>query len=210
MPATLAQLRFGVEEIEPLVHAATPTLRFAVAIESDRPVRSVLLDTQVRIAARRRAYEDAERDRLFAVFGAPSGWGTALQSLLWTRQTTVVPPFDGRVVAPLLVPCPYDLEVAAASYLAALGDGAVPLELLFSGSVFWTADDGRLQIERLSWEHEADCELPVATWRAAIDGHFPDAGWLRLRRDTLQRLAAYRARAALSWDEAVDALLEGR
>jgi hypothetical protein len=210
MEATLVQLRIGVRDVAPLDHAAAPTLRFALEVEADRPVRSLLLDTTVRIAVRRRAYDPAEQERLFAVFGATAGWGTALQSLLWTRQTTVVPPFDARADVDLLVPCSYDLEVAAAAYLAALGDGAVPLELQFAGSVFRVGDDGALQVERLSWELEAGWELPVAAWRAAIDRHFPGAGWLRLRRATLDRLAAYRARTALSWDEAIDALLEGR
>lgn len=209
MPATLAQLRFDVEEVAPLAHAAVPTLRFAVGIDCDRDVRSLLLDTQLRIAARRRPYGEAEQERLFGLFGAPSGWGTALQSLLWTRQTTVVPPFDGHVVCDLLVPCSYDLEVASTAYLAALGDGTVPLELLFSGSLFWAGGDGRLQVERLSWDHEAHCDLPVSVWRATIDGHYRGMGWLRLRRRTLQRLAAYRGRTSATFDEAIDRLLDG-
>ena len=37
------------------------------------------------------------------------------------------------------MPCTYDLEVAASRYLDALADGEVPLEFLFSGSVFYAA-----------------------------------------------------------------------
>jgi hypothetical protein len=41
-----------------------------------------------------------------------------------------------------------------------------------------------------------------------MDRHFPGSAWLRLGRDSFDRLHAYRARHAhLSWDDAVDALL---
>ena len=41
-----------------------------------------------------------------------------------------------------------------------------------------------------------------------MDRHFPDSAWLRLRRDSFDRLHAYKARGShLSWEDAVDALL---
>ena len=41
-----------------------------------------------------------------------------------------------------------------------------------------------------------------------MDHYFGDSPWLRLRRDSLDRLYAYRARNALpSWEDTVDALL---
>jgi Family of unknown function (DUF6084) len=84
----------------------------------------------------------------------------------------------------------------------------VPLEFLFSGTVFFTGADGALQTVRIPWTQEAEFALPVSTWREAIDRHFPDAAWLRLGRESFERLRAFRAREALaSWDEAVAALL---
>jgi hypothetical protein len=209
LAATLSQLAFSVRGVAPVEHAAVPTLRFAIGIEADRDVRSILLDTQIQIAARRRAYDAAATDRLFGLFGAPAGWGSALRTLLWTRQTTVVPAFSGSTEAELLVPCSYDLEVAASAYFDALEDGEAPLELLFSGSLFYAGAGGMLQVERLSWDHVAEYRLPVAVWREAIERHFPGAAWLRLEKETYDRLRDYRARNALSWEAAVERLLDG-
>lgn len=209
MAATLSQLAFGVRRVEPVENAVVPTLRFVLGIEADREVRSILLDTQIQIAVRRRAYDAAATARLFGLFGAPSGWGSSLRTLLWTRQTTVVPAFDGSTEAEVLIPCSYDLEVAASAYFDALEDGEAPLELLFSGSLFYAGPAGMLQVERLSWDHVAEYRMPVAVWRAAIERHFPGAAWLRLEKDTYDRLRDYRSRNALSWEAAVERLLDG-
>lgn len=209
MAGTLTQLSFSVRAGEPVEHAAAPTLRFVVGIESDRDVRSLLLDTQIQIAVRRRHYDGAAEDRLFGLFGPREGWGSSLRTLLWTRQTTVVPPFDGATEVELLVPCSYDLEVAASAYFDAFEDGHVPLEFLFSGAVFYAGAAGLLQVERLSWDHEAECRLPVALWKETMERHFPGTAWLRLPKDAFDRLVAYRSRNALSWEAAVERLLDG-
>ena len=50
--------------------------------------------------------------------------------------------------------------------------------------------------------------MPVSVWRDLIQQHYPNTGWLRLNRDTLDALAAYRsARGLLSLDDAVTSLL---
>jgi hypothetical protein len=209
-PATVPELSFAVEGAEPLEHAAAPTLRFALRIESpdEQPIKSILLDTQIQIAARRRPYDAAAHDRLFELFGPSANWGTSLRTLLWTRTTRVVPPFPGATVVDLDVPCSYDLEVIASRYFDALGDGDVPLEFLFSGSVFAGTP---LQVTRLSWEQEAEYRLPVSVWKETLERHFRGTAWLRLGKDAFDRLSAYKSRNALaSWDDAVDRLLEGR
>jgi len=210
-PGAIPQLALAVTDAARLEHAAVPTLRFALRVTSaGAAVRSVLLDIQIRIAATRRAYSHDADDRLFELFGARADWGTTLRSLLWTRTTLVVPPFTDATEVDLLVPCTYDLEVSAAKYLDALRDGDVPLEFLFSGSVFYAGADGRLQTARLSWELEAEYRLPVAVWRATMDAHFPGSAWLRLDRETHDRLVAYKSRRALpTWAEVVDELLGG-
>ena len=48
-------------DTERVEHAAVPTLRFALEISSVVPVRSVLLDVQLQIAARRRGYDAAAK-----------------------------------------------------------------------------------------------------------------------------------------------------
>jgi hypothetical protein len=203
-------LTFSVEGAERVEHAAVPTIAFALRIESgdERPVRSVLLDVQLQIAARRRHYDDAARDRLFELFGPPEQWGTSLRTLLWTRATLVVPAFTGRTVVQLPIACSYDLEVAASRYFDALVDGEVPLEFLFSGTVFYGTP---LQAARISWESEAGYRLPVSLWRETMDRYFRGTAWLRLPKGSFDRLTAHKSRHALAtWEDVVDSLLPER
>jgi hypothetical protein len=205
------ELAISVEDAGPLAHAAAPTLRFALRVErrSGGAVRSLALMAQVRLAVTRRAYDAATQARLVELFGTPDRWGDTLRSVLWTNASVQVPAFADEARVELCVPCTYDLDVAASKYLNALEDGAVPLELLFSGSVFYAGDDGRLQVAQLPWELEASFALPAASWRETMDGHFPHSAWLRLDRDLHERLLAYRAARTLpSWDAALRDLLD--
>jgi hypothetical protein len=203
----MVELGFSVAGAERVEHTAVPTLRFALRVSSEIPVRSVLLDVQIQIAARRRGYDLAAHDRLFELFGPTADWGTSLRTLLWTRTTLVVPSFEGSTRVDLDVPCSYDLEVAASRYLDALGDGDVPLEFLFSGSVFYSGDDGALQTTRLSWESEAEYRLPVRVWKETMERYFRGTAWVRLSKESFDRLSAYKSRNALaSWDDALEAL----
>lgn len=206
------ELGFTVLGCEPLRHAAAPSLRFSLAIDAQgAAVRSVMLDVQLRIAATQRGYSETEQAQLGDLFGEAHRWGDTLRNLLWTQATLVVPPFDGSTVVELIVPCTYDFDVAAAKYLAGLHDGDIPLELLFSGTVFYVGAAGAIQINRISWNAEAAHRLPVRVWRETMDHYFPNAVWLRLHRDAFERLVAFRARNALtSWEAVVAALLEGR
>jgi Family of unknown function (DUF6084) len=212
LASAVPQLGFAVTGARRVEHTAAPTLGFGLRITTsdERVIRSVLLDTQIQIAARRRAYDARAQERLFELFGATKDWGTTLHTLLWTRVTLVVPPFTEATDVELHVPCSYDLDVSASRYLDALADGEVPLELLFSGTVFYGGEDGVLQAGRISWEQDADFRLPVATWRETLEHHFRGTSWLRLRKDTIDRLAAYRARHALaSFEDALEELLDG-
>jgi Family of unknown function (DUF6084) len=203
------ELAFRVEGAEAVEFAATPTLVLKLRVEevSGTPIRSISLATQVRVAANRRGYTSAEQQRLVDLFGDPHRWDSTLGSLLWTNLTTVIPPFAGSTLVDLSLACTYDFEVATARYLHALEAGSVPLELLFSGSVFYQAQAG-LQVERIAWDKEARFYLPIEVWERAVQAVFPNTAWLRLPVDTFERLASYRARHALpSWEAALDALL---
>jgi hypothetical protein len=201
------ELAFTVEGAARLEHAAVPTLRFALGVEAGREIRSVLLDIQIQIPARRRGYDADAHDRLFELFGPIADWGTTLRTLLWTRTTLVVPAFTGSTVVHLDVPCSYDLEVAASRYMDALPDGEVPLEFLFSGSVFYSGEDGELQTTRLSWETEAEYRLPVRVWKETMERYFRGTAWVRLSKESFDRLSAYKSRNALAtWDDALEAL----
>lgn len=205
------ELAFTVRDGGVLEHAAAPSLRFVVAIETlaaAAEVRSVALTVEVRIAATRRRYESGERDALIELFGRPEEWGRNLKTLHWTTLTANVPPFAGTTEIELPVACTYDLEVSASKYFSALEDGTVPLEFLFSGTVFYDGADGRLQVARIGWDKDAEYRLPVSAWREMIDRYFPDSAWLRLPRATFNRLLAYKAsHTLLTWDQAIERLL---
>jgi hypothetical protein len=204
------ELGFEVRAVRPLAHVAVPTLSFELSVTSLRghAIRSVLLDVQLQIAARRRSYDDDEQQALAELFGTPDRWGSTLATVPWTRVTAVVPAFEDSAVVQIPVACTYDLEVKESRYLNAVRDGTVPLELLFNGTVFYTGGDGALQTALIGWDKEAEYELPVRAWREAIDLHFPGTAWLRLGRESFDRLTAYRSRRQLTgWDEAIESLL---
>jgi Family of unknown function (DUF6084) len=203
-------LDFKVEGAEVLEYAAAPSLLFKLRVENleEEPIRSVVLNTQVRIAATQRHYDTIEQERLLEVFGEPHRWGHTLRSLLWTHTTLQVPRFSGSTVVDMPIPCTYDLEVVAAKYFYALEDGEVPLEFLFSGTVYYAEEGGRLQIARISWEKEAEFRLPVRVWKEMMERYFPNTAWLRLHRDAFDRLYDYKVRMGLpTWEAAVEALL---
>lgn len=209
--ASAPALSFEVASAEAVRHAAAPTIAFGLRVSSDGDVRSLMLAAQIRIAAPARGYDEATQARLVDLFGAPEGWGRSLRSLLWTHATVLVPPFSGDTTVELPVPCTYDFEVASAKYLHAVEDGEVPLEFLFSGTLFYAGPGGALQTARISWESEAGFRMPVGVWREAVERAFPGAAWLRVHRDVFDRLAAYRARRTLpTWDGVLEELLEGR
>jgi hypothetical protein len=203
------ELRFSVEGAEPLARAAIPTVVLRLVVEriSGGAIRSATVGVRVDIAPARRAYDEATQERLVDLFGTPDRWETTLRGIGWSRATVLVGPFEDRTTAELPLPCSYDFEVAAAKYLAALGDGEIPLDLMFSGSVLYDAG-GYVQAAPIPWDREATYRLPVGVWRAAMESVFGDSAWLRLPRDTFDRLSAYRARSAYtSWEAAIDSLL---
>jgi hypothetical protein len=208
---TLPSLAFAVESAEAVRFAAAPTVAFAVRITSDMPVRSLALNTQIRIAPARRRYSDRDRQRLVELFGAPERWGETLRTFRWAQISAHVPPFADTTSVELAVPCTYDLEIATAKYFYALDDGDVPLEFLFSGTIFFITDGGALQTVQIPWECEAAYAMPVRAWKDAMEQHFPGSAWLRVRDDVFDRLVAYKARHALpTWEATLDELLEGR
>jgi hypothetical protein len=203
-------LDFRVEGAEVLEYAAAPSLLFKLHVENleGEPIRSVSLNTQIRIAATQRHYDTMEQERLLEVFGEPHRWGNTLRSLLWTHTTLQVSPFSGTTVVDMPVPCTYDLDVVAAKYFYALEDGEVPLEFLFSGTVFYAGEGGRLQIARISWEKEAEYRMPVRLWKEMMEQYFPNSAWIRLHKDAFDQLYDYKVRMGLpTWEAAVEALL---
>ena len=191
-------------------YAAGPTLvfRLRVTAADNARVHALALRCQIRIEPARRSYEPAEADGLADLFGERSRWGSTLQPVQFAQVSVMVPSFTGEIETDLAVPCTYDMDIAATRYLAALDGGEVPLLMLFSGTAFTGA--GGFQVEPVPWDREAAFRMPVATWREMVEQHFPGCGWIRLPRDTMDALVAYRSRHALpSWEATVAALLEG-
>jgi hypothetical protein len=195
-------IRFRVLSARAEAHAAAPTVAFTLRAEAPRRVHAIALQTQIRIDPVRRRHDDAEQRGMAEIFGDPSRWGRTQRSLLWAEVSRVVPAFDEICEFEMLVGCTYDLDLASTKYLHALRGGVVPLTFLFRGSVFTEGEHG-LAVSMLPWDREASFDLPVETWRGAMDAFFPDQGWLRLRRDVLDALLAYKARHAHATWEAV-------
>jgi len=171
----MPDLNFAIEGAEPVPYAVAPELNFklrvtdAAGIEA-LPIPAVALRCQIRIEPTRRPYVAAEQDRLLDLFGEPSRWGQTLRSMLWTHTSLIIPPFTGRTVVDLPVPCTYDFNIAATKYFYALESGEVPLSLLFSGTIFYAEQDGGyLQASPISWEKEASYRLPVRVWKEMMD-----------------------------------------
>lgn len=206
----MSDLAFAVTGASVEPYAAVPTLLFHLAISDavDEAVQTIALRCQVRIEPRRRHYAPGEEDALAELFGERDRWGDTLQSLLWANTSSIVPGFRGSIQTDLPVVCTYDFEVATAKYLDALRDGEIPLEFLFSGTVFVRAEGG-IQADPVPWRHEASYRLPAAVWREAMDRYFPNSTWIRLRRETFDRLYRFRSRAAqATWEGTIEALLD--
>jgi hypothetical protein len=211
-------LRFACIGARPEPYAAGPSLVFDVQVSDDsgQRVHSVALRTQIRIEPRGRSYSPEETGKLADLFGAPSRWGKTLNPLQFAQISTTVTGFSGSTVVPISVPLTYDLDVASTKYFHGLtadgedgaDDRAVPLVLLFSGVVYYAGIAG-VQVGLVSWHEEATFRLPVATWRAAMDAHFPGSGWIRVSRRTLDALSAYRSERTIpNWDETLEHLLK--
>ena len=201
----MTDLSFACAGVKPEPYSAAPTLAFRLRVHESTgaDVRAIALRCQLRIQPGQRTYTEAEARRLSDLFGPRERWAATLHPLQFATVTAMVPAFRGGTEVDLPVPCSYDLEVACGRYFQALESGEVPLLLLFTGTVF-TADE----VEMVRWDRECAARMPVSVWRELMDGHFPNSGWLRLRRDTLSELEAYRrGRALTGWDETIKVLI---
>lgn len=207
----MSELDFDVIGAEPDRFAAAPTLVFKLKVteRSGAPIHVLALRCQIRIEPQRRRYAPEEEERLLSLFGETPQWGDSLRPFLWTHAGAMVSGFTGETDVDLPVACSYDLDVAAAKYFHSLGDGEIPLILLFNGTVFASASDGGMSVDPVPWHKEFSYRLPVAVWRDMMDLYFPDSGWLRLQVGTLDALERFKAsRALFTADQALEALLK--
>jgi hypothetical protein len=203
-------LQFACTGARPEPFAAGPSLLFDLRISDDsgRRVHSVALRCQIRIEPRGRKYTAQESTKLVDLFGEPSRWGETLNPMQLATIGTTVSGFTAGTTVPLPVPLTYDLDIAATKYFHGLSDGEIPLLMLFSGTVYYAGPDG-VQLGLVSWSEEAAFRLPVATWRAAMDEHYPNSAWVRISSATLDALSAYRSERVIpTWDDTFERLLK--
>ncbi len=207
----MVELEFSVLDIAPELYAAAPQLaaRLRIQERSGAAIHAMALRCQVRILAQRRGYDADEEAGLLELFGGRGRWPTTLKPFMWMHSGVLVQGFSDSVDVDLPLPCTFDFEVSAAKYLNSLRDGTVPLEFLFSGTVFTRGAAG-FGVEQIPWDRESRYALPVAVWRSLMDAFFPNQGWIRLDRDVLTALAKYKAVHGLtSWEATIEGLLAG-
>jgi hypothetical protein len=207
----MPNLDFQIVSVEAVFHGITPLLHFHLQITSRdelRPVQGLLLAAQIQLQCPQRAYSPTEKEKLLDLFGAPERWGQTLRNRFWTYSNATVGSFHESTEAVLPVPCTYDLNVASAKYFYGLEGGDVSLLFLFSGSVFYSDPDGRLQVEPIPWSKECVYRFPVTLWKELMKQHYPNSAWLSLRHDVFDQLCEYKRQAGFAtWEQAISALL---
>lgn len=207
----MPDLSFQITGVEAAERGLTPLLHFTLEVHNtppDQAIHAVMLQAQIQVESTRRRYNGREQEQLFELFGPAQQWGQTLRTRLWTHAFTNVPRFTGSTEVVLPVTCTYDLNVAATKYFYALEEGDVPLLFLFSGTIFYAAEAGRMQVQQVSWSKECTYRMPVAVWQEMMDRHYPNSAWLALPRDVFDRLYAYRRRHGLpTWEQTIEHLL---
>ena len=177
------------------------------------PVHAVALRCQVRIEPQRRRYDRRRGGAaLVELFGERTQWGDSLRPFLWTHVGD-----DGHRRSPgatevdLPITCTYDFEVVGARSTSTRSTTARSRSLLlFSGTVFVA---GRRRVRgRRRWRgtrrRRSGCRCAV--WREMMDVYFPNSGWLRVSRETLDALTRFKAAHALpTWDQRRRTAAEG-
>jgi hypothetical protein len=207
----VAELSFDCTSARPDKFAITPAMSMSLRISevTGQQIEAIALRCQLRIEPTRRRYSGAEAEKLTDLFGETDRWADTLKPIQFANLSIMVPGFAGSTDVDLPIPLSYDMEIGSTRYFAGLDQGEVPLLLLFSGTIFGSAD-GKLVVQQVPWSKEARYRLPVALWREAIDAHFPSSAWFRVSTRTLDELQRFKASRALpTWDATVNALLAG-
>lgn len=207
----MPDLKFSVEGAEAVPFAATPMLALKLHIENADPrevIHTVALRVQIQIEATRRRYNASEQEQMLDLFGEPDRWSRTLRSMLWTHASTVVPSFSESTTADLQVPCTFDFNVAATKYFHGLSEGDIPLNLLFSGSIFYADGDRAFQVVPVPWDKEAKFRLPLKVWRDMMDHYYPNSAWLSVHKDVFDRMHQFKMRMGIpTWDQAIEEML---
>jgi hypothetical protein len=207
----MPDLAFGVEKAEAVPYAAAPMLAFKLRINNADPaetIHTVVLRCQIQLEVARRRYTAKEQQELRDLFGDAERWGQTLRSMLWTHASAVVPSFTSSTTVDLQVPCTFDFNVAATKYFHGLSDGEIPLNLMFSGNMFYADETGSLRVAPISWDKETKFRLPQKVWKDMMDAYYPNSAWLSIRRDVFERLYQYKVKNGIpTWEQAIESIL---
>jgi hypothetical protein len=207
----MPELSFKVERSSVVPFAASPTIAFQLQVANvpaDQAIHTIALNCQIQIEVTRRRYTPEEQQQMLDLFGEPDRWSQTLRNLLWTNVSAVLPGFRGNTQADIRVPCTFDFNVAATKYFSGLAAGDVPLNMMFSGTVFYADAEGLLQVAPISWDQEAKFRLPVQVWREMMDAYYPNGAWLHVRRDVFDRLYRYKMQRGIpTWEQALERVL---
>lgn len=210
----MPDLQFQIEGAEAVPHAAAPLLALKLRITNtpaDQAIHTVSLRCQIQIEPTRRRYAPPEQEKLRDLFGEPERWSRTVRSLLWMNTSLAVPAFTGATLVDVQLPCTFDFNVATTKYLHALEAEDIPLCMLFSGTVFYRAAEGALQVEQIPWEREANYRFPAAVWQQMMDAHYPNSAWLCLHRDAFERLYRYKVRHGIpTWEQVLEKLVPSK
>jgi hypothetical protein len=207
----MPDLSFEIVAAKPARDMITPAIVFDLAVTNGFPeqsIQTVLLRCQIQIEVARRRYTSSEQNQLRDLFDDPARWGDTLRAMTWVNTSVNIPAFSGSTTYPITVPFTFDLNVGTAKYFHGIAEGEVPLTFLFSGTVFYHAGQGSLQVAPISWNKEARFRLPIQVWKSLMDLHFPDAICLNLRRDVFDELYRFKMSEGLtSFEEAIQRML---
>ena len=207
----MPDLAFQIESAQALAYAAVPVIALRLRISSapkEQAVHTVVLRCQVQIDPAKRRYSPPEQTRLHDLYGEPSRWAKTVRPLHWMNTSVTVPSFTGGTSVDLELPCSFDFNIAATKYFHALESDEVPLTVMFSGTVFYAEDDGRLQVTQIPWDREASYRMPVEVWKQMMDAHYPNSAWLCLQRDAFEKLLDYKVRNSIpTFERALEELL---
>jgi hypothetical protein len=205
----VSKLTFSVVDVFAEQYAAAPQLTARLRIEefTGEAIHAIALRCQVRIEPAKRRYSEDEESGLLDMFGTRERWFDTLKPFMWMQTSAMVQGFSGITEVDLAMPCTYDFDVTWSKYLHALREDNIPVVFLFSGTVFTRGVSG-FGVEQVPWDCESKFDIPVSAWKEMINHYFPNTGWLRLSRDTIDSLAYYKSvRGLTTWEATMESLL---
>ena len=190
--------------------AAAPTLRFrsGPATSRGRRLFTIALTAVITIEPSKRRYDEPTRERLVELFGEPSGGRRRRRTSAGRRPTCSSRRSRARPSSSSSSRAPTTSSSPRPSTSTGSPTATAPLRFHFNGTVFYEADDGRMQIVQVPWDRSPRFGMPVEVWREAIDAAYPYRAWVRSHTDTLERLQRRKAERGLpTFDAVVDELL---